>query len=161
TVPTCGASRYSLLTGTLPHTRAHLSNDAIAQYMAKQPESTRPESFVHHLRRNGYYTVGMGKISHSADGLVYGYLEEPGDVKEMPHSWDEFLFDAGKWKNGWNAFFGYADGSDRNHRERQVKPYEAGEVEDDGYPDGLTAQLAIKKLQELKQRDQPFFLGVG
>lgn len=161
TVPTCGASRYSLLTGALPRLQDHVSNDAIAKYLARQPETPRPESFVHHLRRNGYYTVGMGKISHSADGLVYGYLDEPSDVKEMPHSWDEFLFDAGKWQNGWNAFFAYADGSDRNHKQRQVKPYEAGDVGDNGYPDGLTAELAIKKLGELKQRDQPFFMGVG
>jgi arylsulfatase A-like enzyme len=161
TVPTCGASRYSLITGTHPLTTNHLQNGAIAQYLSEKPETERPESFVHHLRRHGYYTVGIGKIAHSADGLVYDYLEEPGDVQEMPHSWNEFLFDAGEWGNGWNAFFGYAGGKDRNHENKQVKPYEAADVDDEGYPDGLTANLAIKKLQELKKRDQPFFLGVG
>lgn len=161
TVPTCGASRYSLITGDLPLTKSHLQNGAIANYLSEKPEVEKPESFVHHLRRNGYYTVGMGKIPHSADGLVYGYLDEASDVKEMPHSWNEFLFDAGEWGNGWNAFFGYAGGKDRNHLERQVKPYEAADVPDEGYPDGLTANLAIKKIRELKQRDEPFFLGVG
>ena len=34
-------------------------------------------------------------------------------------------------------------------------------MDDLGYPDGLTAQLAIKKLRELKDSSQPFFLGVG
>jgi arylsulfatase A-like enzyme len=71
------------------------------------------------------------------------------------------LFDAGKWGTGWNAFFGYADGSNRQSRNKMVKPYESAPVEDEGYPDGLTANLAIKKLQELSGKDQPFFLGVG
>lgn len=160
-VPTCGASRYSMLTGMLPQTKAHLKNQAIAEFISQQGEQERPESFVHQLRRNNYYTVGMGKIPHSADGLVYGYLEAPSETKEMPHSWDEFLFDFGKWGTGWNAFFGYADGSNRNDLKGQVKPYESADVPDEGYPDGLTANLAIKKLQELKDRQQPFFLGVG
>lgn len=161
TVPTCGASRYSLITGMHPLTRDHIQNSAIAKYLSEKPETDRPESFVHHLRRNGYYTVGIGKIAHSADGLVYGYLEEPSDIQEMPHSWNEFLFDAGEWGNGWNAFFGYAGGKDRNHLDKQVRPYEAADVQDEGYPDGLTAKLALRKLRELKDRDQPFFLGVG
>jgi iduronate 2-sulfatase len=42
-----------------------------------------------------------------------------------------------------------------------VKPYESGEVDDEGYPDGLTANLAVKKLKELSGRGTPFFLGVG
>jgi len=42
-----------------------------------------------------------------------------------------------------------------------VKPYEMGNVDDTGYPDGLTAELAIKKLKELSVKGKPFFLGVG
>ena len=159
-VPTCGASRYSLLTGRYPQSRTDLSNEAFVLHQ-KDGSTPKPESLVEHLRNKGYYTVGLGKISHSADGLIYDYLGEPGSQKEMPRSWDEFLFDPGKWKTGWNAFFAYADGSDRNHKNKQVKPYEAADVPDTGYPDGLTAELALKKLQELKNRKQPFFLGVG
>lgn len=160
-VPTCGASRYAMLTGMLPQIPAHIGNQAIVNFISQQAEKETPESFVHQFRRNDYYTVGIGKIPHSADGLVYSYQGEPGDIKEMPHSWDEFLFDAGKWHTGWNAFFGYANGSNRNDMEKKVKPYEAADVSDEGYPDGLTANLAIQKLQELKDKDQPFFLGVG
>ncbi|NRB49098.1 MAG: sulfatase [Saprospiraceae bacterium] len=160
-VPTCGASRYALLTGMLPQTKQHLSNRAMYEFMAEKAETEKPESFVHELRRNNYYTVGIGKISHSVDGLVYEYREPPSKIKEMPHSWDEFLFNAGKWKTGWNAFFAYADGTNRNDMEKQVKPYEAADVPDDGYPDGLTTQLALNQLQQLKERKQPFFLGVG
>lgn len=161
-VPTCGASRCSILTGMLPSRREHLSNAAIEKMMADVPEGEKPESFVHHLKRNGYYTVGIGKISHSVDGLVYGYEASPEGAKaEMPLSWDEMLFDPGKWGTGWNAFFGYADGSNRQGKKKQVKPYEAAEVSDEGYPDGLSTQLAIKKLRELASKEEPFFMGLG
>ena len=39
-----------------------------------------------------------------------------------------------------------------------MKPYESAVVEDEGYPDGLTAKLAIQKISELKNNDKPFFL---
>src|SRR3546814_4944004 len=71
------------------------------------------------LRRHGYYTVGIGKISHSPDGYIYGYTEPRGTEMELPASWDEMLMDTGKWGTGWNAFFGYADGSNRNDRKKQ------------------------------------------
>ncbi len=160
-VPTCGASRYSMLTGLLPKSRADLSNHACVTHLTHKPESAKPETFVHYLRQNGYYTVGIGKISHYPDGYVYGYLEPKSNVLELPYSWDEMLFNSGKWGTGHNAFFGYADGTNRNELDNLVKPYERGEVDDTGYVDALTAQLAIKKLRELKNKKQPFFLGVG
>ncbi|MBT3384969.1 MAG: sulfatase [Prolixibacteraceae bacterium] len=160
-VPTCGASRHCLLTGQLPVSVAHTRNDITANTIARQPESEVPETFIHQLKRNGYYTVGIGKITHHPDGYVYGYLDEPSDVLELPHSWDEMLMDDEKWGSGHNAFFGYADGSNRHTHDKNVKPYEMADVEDESYPDGLTANLAIKKLSELKDKGQPFFLGVG
>jgi arylsulfatase A-like enzyme len=160
-VPTCGASRHSLLTGIRPNKPIHLNNHAMYEELSQQAEKEFPETFVHHFKRRQYYTVGIGKISHSTDGYVYGYEEEKSDVKELPHSWDELLFDAGKWGTGWNAFFGYADGSNRQGMKKQVKPYEAADVEDDGYPDGLTTRLAIDKLKDLSQKNQPFLLAVG
>jgi arylsulfatase A-like enzyme len=160
-VPTCGASRFSLLTGMFPQTTGHLGNGAIQQFISRAEEAQAPETFIHHLRRNGYYTVGVGKISHSADGFLYGYTEPMSDIPELPYSWDELLFDPGKWGTGWNAFFGYADGENRQSMDRQVKPYEMADVDDMGYPDGLIAQLALDKLDELVKKDQPFFMGVG
>lgn len=160
-VPTCGASRSCLLTGLRPRTKEQLKNSVFENEISNKPETKMPESFVHHLKRNGYYTVGIGKISHSADGLVYGYNDKPSHKRELPHSWDEFLFNSGKWRTGWNSFFAYANGENRQSMNRQVKPYEAGEVDDDAYPDGLTANLAISSLRKLKNNSKPFFLGVG
>ncbi len=160
-VPTCGASRAAILTGMRPKNLIQLRNSVFAEEISKKPESEIPESFIHHLKRNGYYTVGIGKISHSADGLIYGYEEQPTELKELPFSWDEFLFDPGKWKTGWNAFFAFQNGENRQSMGNQVPPYESGNVGDDGYPDGLTSKLAIEKLKELSSKSQPFFLGVG
>ena len=160
-VPTCGASRHALLTGMRPSMPVHLSNAAIEKEISDQPESEVPETFIHRFRQAGYHTVGIGKISHSADGLVYGYEEPVSEKRELPHSWDELVFNPGKWKTGWNAFFAYANGENRQSLKKQVKPYEAGEVADDGYPDGLTTNLAIEKLRELKNNTKPFFMGVG
>ena len=161
-VPTCGASRYSMLTGMLPKKKKHLKNYIIEKDKADGNEKReKPETFIEHLKRNNYYTVGIGKISHSADGFVYGYEDEVTDKRELPNSWDEVLFDSGKWETGWNAFFAYADGSNRQSKKKQVKPYEEGDVSDNGYPDGLTTDLAISKLKELNGSEKPFFMGVG
>ena len=162
TVPTCGASRYSMLTGRLPRSMGALSNEACRHYIGEAKKHDCPETFIERLKDHGYYTVGIGKISHYADGCLYPYNGSPeGAPLELPHSWDEMLFNAGKWGTGWNAFFGYADGSNRNGRNHMVKPYECADVNDEGYPDGLTADLGLKKLRELAARKQPFFLAVG
>ncbi|PZX61380.1 arylsulfatase A-like enzyme [Algoriphagus ratkowskyi] len=160
-VPTCGASRAAFLTGKRPSRIVELGNNIMGDEWSIKPESENPETFIHHLRRNGYHTVGIGKISHSADGYVYGYEEAVSNQRELPYSWDEMPFDYGQWETGWNAFFAYANGENRQSMKKQVKPYEAADVDDLGYPDGLTTQLAIKKLRELKNQSQPFFLGVG
>jgi arylsulfatase A-like enzyme len=160
-VPTCGASRYSLMTGLRPQKKIHIDNRVFYREMANQDEDERPESIVHHLRRNGYTTVGIGKLSHSVDGLVYGYNENPSNVKEMPYSWDRFVFNPGKWKTGWNAFFAYANGENRQSLKGQTKPYESTNVPDEGYPDGLILNSAVEELKKLKAGQKPFFLGVG
>ena len=160
-VPTCGPSRACLLTGRRPRTIDELSNDVLEIKQKAHIPLGSPESFIDNLRLNGYYTVGIGKISHSADGYIYKYRDPKSKNRELKQSWNEMLFDAGKWGTGWNAFFGYSDGSNRNDRNNEVKPYEAADVTDEGYPDGLTANLAVKKLKELSQNEKPFFLGVG
>ena len=160
-VPTSGASRACMLTGHLPRRSSDLSNEACQLRLSNKLESDTPETLFHHLRRNGYYTVGIGKISHAPDGYVYGYNDDKSEKLELPYSWDEMLFDSGQWGTGWNAFFGYSDGTNRQIRHSQVKPYECADVEDEGLPDGLTAKLAVKKLHELAEREQPFCLAVG
>lgn len=85
-VSTCGASRLSMLTGMLPKTTGHLSNEACKKYISQQPPTNSTETFTHHLKNNGYYTVGIRKISHYPDGLLYGYNESVSNERELPQS---------------------------------------------------------------------------
>ncbi len=161
TVPTCGPSRYSLLTGKFPRNRAALSNDIFEKTTAVSRGENQPESMAAFFKQKGYRTVGIGKISHSPDGKVYGYTQKVSDKMELPHSWSQFHFNPGKWTTGWNAFFGYASGENRQSLHNQVYPFEAADVADTGYPDGLTAELAIAELNKLGKNKAPFFLAVG
>jgi len=118
-----------------------------------------PESFAHLFRRNGYYTAAIGKISHTPDGKLYSYEGEGDGAPEMPFSWDEATGPVGKWKTGWNAFFGYSDGSNRNMERGAYPAFERAAVPDTSLPDGVIAMDAVQKLREIK--DNPFFLAVG
>ena len=103
-VPTCGASRYALLTGNRPASAAHTRNDAIRDLLPKTEQET-PESFAHLFRRAGYRTVSIGKISHYVDGRIYSYEGEGEGEFEMPFSWDRRIMPYEKWGTAWNAFF--------------------------------------------------------
>ena len=156
TAPSCGPSRESLLTGLCPKTQQHLHNYHMQDVNSQRKEQSTPESFVHNFKRNGYYTVGIGKISHSPNGKI-----DKKPFYEMPYSWDEMLVAESKWKGRAAQVLAYADGRDRFKLKFKTKPYECADVDDEGYPDGLNAQLALKKIDELNQKDQAFFLAVG
>ena len=167
-----------LIAGLLPKNREQVGNEAIRKTLS-EPDSVemtrpdRPETFIHYLRQNGWHTVGIGKISHYSDGYLYGYNQPQGTALELANSWDEWMLETGSWGTGWNAFFGYADGTNRNTLNNQVKPYECSDVTDNAYPDGLMADRIIHKLNELKKtppldkggagvgKPKPFLLAVG
>jgi arylsulfatase A-like enzyme len=148
-VPTCGASRCAMLTGWYPHEASGYGNDAFAALPRESwaPIVSMPQLF----RKNGYRTASIGKITHSPDGRL-----ENGEA-ELAQAWDEVGAPAGKWGTAWKAFFAYAHGGTRVTG--QTPSTERADVPDDGYPDGLIAEAAVRKLGELK--DRPFFLAVG
>ena len=149
---------FALLTGVRPHLPEHLNNQAFTNLLPRE-EQEKPESFAHLFRKNGYYTASIGKISHMPDGLLYSYEGEGEGDLEMPFSWDKVWGPVGKWETGWNAFFGYADGSNRNMERGAYPAYESAAVPDTSYPDGLITLEAIKTLREVQ--DRPFLLAVG
>jgi len=157
-MPTCGASRCALLTGQRPKSRGRLGNGAFGTLSRQR--TAAPQTLPELLRRNGYTTVALGKISHQPDGHVYSYTGQGDGREEIPFAWDEATGPKGKWKTAWNAFFGYADGSCRTYNPKATAT-ECADVDDMGYPDGLTARDAVARLAELKAAGKPFFLGVG
>ncbi|WP_145457324.1 sulfatase [Gimesia panareensis] len=163
-VPTCGASRYALLTGRSPrNSGVTRSNQAFyrgaSALSAEQTAGaqTMPELF----RRSGYQTACIGKISHTADGRVFEYNGSGDGRDELPHAWDELATPFGSWKRGWGIFFAYANGRSREDGSGIRDLMQFSVEEDEDLPDGLLAREAIAKLQAYKNGEQPFFLGLG
>lgn len=163
-VATCGASRFSLLTGRSPaRSGVTQGNHAFCQgataLLPHSPDGAQslPELF----RTSGYRTVCIGKLSHMPDGKVFDYQGRGDGRAELPNAWDELATPYGAWKRGWGAFFAYAGGRHREDGQghRDVMEFVADDDED--LPDGLMARTAIDKLEALKQTRQPFFLGLG
>lgn len=152
--PTCGASRYSMLTGRRPGAAVHYGNGAFDTLPVA--ERAGAVSIPGAFRGAGYRTIGLGKISHAPDGL------RPDGGAQLPDAWDELLEAPGAWGDSWRAFFGYAGGATR---EIGVTPaVESADVPDEGYPDGLLATAACERLAELGARgtsSEPFFFAVG
>ncbi|MFI3267321.1 MAG: sulfatase [Rikenellaceae bacterium] len=158
-VPTSGASRAAMLTGVNPKEKIHTTNHWFTEALIESTETEKPESFVHHLRRNGYYTVGMGKISHSPDG---GTDYNDDYIAELPFSWDKFVVDEDSpWPKGDGLLHSYANGASRYDGTGYAPAFESLDVPDESYPDGVVALQATSTLEELAKSDKPFFMAVG
>lgn len=84
--PLCGPSRTSLLTGTLPHESGYYNHDRhFRTYETLKDTITLPQ----HLKANGYFTTGIGKIFHIGSGTVDGPLEK--DWSDARNSWNQWV----------------------------------------------------------------------
>ncbi len=151
--PTCGASRYTLLTGT--YGPAH--NGALFQRSSKAAKL--PPTLPAHFRNNGYTTVSVGKVSHHPGGR--GGSDWDDDTKiEMPLSWSRHLLPAGPWKHPRGAMHGLANGEIRG-RANEMDVFQATPGADSIYPDGLITDEALRQLDQLAGDGKPFFLATG
>ena len=145
-VPVCGASRASMMTGLWPtRTRFVGVNARIDKDAPGIP--TLPA----HFRSAGYTTISLGKILHSANDAPSSWSEEPWHPKS-------------ELTRGKESFRNYLlqENIANDVADNGLRPaYEAADVPDDAYFDGQIAQRAIETLQTLKIDDKPFFLAVG
>lgn len=153
----CGPSRSSLLTGKVCQ-----QWDPWVEFRKTDQEPDVPIALPHLFKKNGYTTIGIGKITHEPGGVMDGAQQ----IAQIPFSWDTTYTAVGKWETPWRAFFAYSNGDAHNTAmrigmETPRIPYEAGDVDDEGYPDGLNALEAIKQLRKLKERGDPFLLALG
>jgi arylsulfatase A-like enzyme len=153
----CGPSRSSLLTGKVCQ-----QWDPWGDFRKTELEPDVPIALPHLFKKNGYKTIGIGKITHEPGGV----MDEAQSIAQIPFSWDTTYTAVGKWETPWRAFFAYSNGDAHNTAmrigmETPRLPYEAGEVHDEGYPDGLNTLEAIKQLQKLKKEGDPFLLALG
>jgi arylsulfatase A-like enzyme len=163
-VPTCGASRYALLTGRRTSESGARGNHAFYSgptALPAEPPGDCARSMPEMFRKSGYHTVLIGKLSHTADGKVTAY-DGTGDRRpEMPGAWDEMLTPYGPWKRGWGIFFAYADGRHREDGSGYMPLMEHPDCADNELPDGMMADRAIEVLRELQAKDRRFFFGLG
>jgi iduronate 2-sulfatase len=157
--PTCGASRYALLTGRY----GPGNNDALfvrAKQLAKKPSSVSP-SLPAWFRQHGYVTVSVGKVSHHPGGRGGPDWNDDQQL-EMPNSWDQHLMPSGPWQHPRGAMHGLANGEIRIQR-GQMDVFQSLPGPDSIYPDGLIAEESMRQLEQLAdpEADQPFFLAVG
>ncbi|MEM1443423.1 MAG: sulfatase [Verrucomicrobiota bacterium] len=151
--PTCGASRYTLMTGRY----GPGSNDALFKRIADVSSPTAPEWF----REAGYITVSVGKVSHHPGGLGGPDWNDPSII-EMPGAWVRHPMPVGDWQHPRGAMHGLAFGEIRKDA-KDMDLFQLEEGYDYIYPDGLITDTALEELNELAAANEtePFFLAVG
>ena len=156
--PTCGASRFTLLTGRY----GGASNNALFQRAArmKADKTSVPPSMPAWFRRHGYTTVSVGKVSHHPGGRG-GKDWDDDSQPEMPDSWDRHLAATGPWQHPRGWMHGLANGEIRVNA-GQMDVYQALEGPDSIYPDGISTEVALRQLDQLAgDPGKPFLLAVG
>ena len=139
-VPVCGASRASLLTGVRPTKDRFLGFDTWAE-----KDLPGALSIAKHFKLNGYHTISNGKVFHHKNDCLDGWSEEPWRPKG---SWLNYLLEENKRL------------VDQESNQRGPA-YEAADVADNAYFDGMIADKGISDLCRLKAMDKPFFLALG
>lgn len=129
----CAPTRASLLTGLRPDRTKVID-------LVTNPRNVIPNmlSLPQHFKNNNYETVAFGKIFHAAPIAVSPGHDPiswsiPYESSKLPY----YIGDVGR------------------------PPIQKAEVEDNAYPDGENAELAMNMLEKLAKGDKPFFLAFG
>jgi len=151
-VPTCGASRASMMTSLYP-TRTRFPDFLTRAERDAPDHPTLPERF----KEAGYHTISNGKIFH-----------HQLDTEER--SWSEPA-----WKPKVNGVHHYNDETDafmetvtetrgfkgNKNRAKKVPMFEAGKVDSIDTGDGMVTAKTIADLRRLSDEDKPFFIACG
>ncbi len=154
--PTCGASRYALLTGSYGRGGALRGNGAL---FARSKMNNPPVSLPGHFKNHGYTTVSIGKVSHHPGGLGGQHWADPASV-EMPGAWTRHLQPTGAWQHPEGVMHGLANGEIRRNA-KDMDLFQSFDGPDTAYPDGLTTDKALAEIDTLAKDGKPFFLAVG
>jgi arylsulfatase A-like enzyme len=140
----CGASRASLMTGIRPA-------EGRFRHFAARADKEAPGvvTMGEHFKNNGYYTLALGKIFHFADDNAQSWSQPH---YSPPDSWPGYHDEKTKAR---------AAAESRRNKNIFGPPWEFAECEDNGYPDGRTADQAIVELKKLQEQGKPFFMALG
>jgi iduronate 2-sulfatase len=139
-IPTCGASRASILTGIRP-TREYYKK----YYTSIDEDMPQAISIPELLQTNGYTTISNGKVSHniSDKASTWDELWRPRSITPKDYLLEENI-----------------ESSKLPHKNNHM-PYEKANVEDQAYKDGKIALKTIRDLKKMKAQKKSFFLVAG
>ncbi len=148
--PTCGASRFAMLTSLYPTKPGQLGNEFIPKH-----NHTAQPTLPAHFKQNGYYTASVGKISHFPGNLTgknWGEIDKP----EIPNAWDSCPQTNAEWKTAVGLMHGYANGITRTQG-----PANVIEAKDARYPDDAIMDGFKEEFKKASEQKKPWFLAVG
>ena len=139
-IPTCGASRASILTGMRP-TRKYFKK----YYTSIDEDMPQAITISQLMQAKGYTTISNGKVSHnkSDKASTWDELWRPESITPKDYLLEENIKSSKLPHNN-------------NHM-----PYEKANVEDQDYKDGKIAAKTIRDLKKMKAKKESFFLVAG
>jgi len=140
----CWPSRNSFFSGLMPDSLGKNTN-ATNSFRVDHPNLVSlPQLFKQH----GWHTRGFGKILHNG--------------QDDPVSWSEPLYEPEPLHYAAPENLGKHPIINKSVPENRVNPlFEAAEVEDEAYEDGLTAAAAREAIRLAAGNGEPFFMMVG
>jgi iduronate 2-sulfatase len=143
-VPTCGASRASMMTGLRP------THHRFVNYLTRVSEDAPKTTTLNtHFKNHDYTTISNGKIYHHPDDQAHGWSEpawRPKGISTYQHPESLRIVEERKKIKS---------------RRNRGPAFESADVEDDAYADGRIALKTINDLRRLKKAGKPFFLASG
>ena len=178
-IPICNPSRASFATGIYPHTSKQFGFED----WDKNEILKNSRTMMDHFGRNGYHTLGTGKVMHNRDRQEWKEFGYPSDYGpflfngkdripnlSVPAPFrDDFGIIDGNFGPLENISANISPGTGKAYswqtggwRKQRAMKYISDE-DRDPTGDELNAQWAVKRLNELaKEKDRkPFFMGVG
>jgi arylsulfatase A-like enzyme len=148
-VPVCGASRASLMSGARP-----TDTRFVNYYTRKDRDLPDAPSVAKWFKKAGYTTVSNGKIYHFPDDDLDAWTEQPWMPDHEGIGWQCYLKEESRQMIDANR--------DPEKPDLVVGPStEDADVADNAYPDGMLADKAIADLKRFAASGEAFFLAVG
>lgn len=159
----CNPSRASLLTGLRP--------DRIKVWDLRTDfRDTSPDviTLPQHFKNNGYHTVGIGKIYHNVLPDSLSWSEPKLHIKGYPFDPDAVYrneINVASLEEKKQTII--ADGKEGRYIDRigewylKDVAYEIVDAPDNVYFDGAQTDVALEKIEELTNKEKPFFFAIG
>jgi len=156
----CSPTRSSVMTGTRPDTTKVY--DLVTHFRKALPNVV---TLGQQFKQHGYFVQGMGKIYHGGYDDPQTWSTPWFTPKAPPYALKENM------ALNQRQFEGEPDDAIAPKKPKEASEggkfntrgpaFEGVDVPDDYYQDGKVANLAIKTLDKLSKKNQPFFLAVG